>query len=145
MVSLCPVCDEALLIVEFRGIEVDFCGRCHGIWLDEGELELLSAAREDDPLVQAHRVGPSDAEPAVDTRARRRRRCPRCSRPIEGIVMGRDPKLHLDRCTQGHGLWFDAGELRQLLRQFGTDAGPSVQLLDELFASSEQPDGATEG
>lgn len=37
----CPVCDATLRPVERRGVEVDICPDCKGVWLDRGELEKL--------------------------------------------------------------------------------------------------------
>ena len=38
----CPVCkDVTLLMSEKRGIEVDYCPECRGIWLDRGELDKI--------------------------------------------------------------------------------------------------------
>lgn len=38
----CPVCkDVTLLMTEKKGIEVDYCPECRGIWLDRGELEKI--------------------------------------------------------------------------------------------------------
>ena len=38
----CPVCkDITLLMSEKKGIEIDYCPECRGIWLDRGELEKL--------------------------------------------------------------------------------------------------------
>lgn len=38
----CPVCkDVTLLMSEKKGIEIDYCSECRGIWLDRGELEKL--------------------------------------------------------------------------------------------------------
>ena len=36
----CPSCRETPLrpVLTRRGVEVDFCDTCKGIWLDEGEL-----------------------------------------------------------------------------------------------------------
>lgn len=40
-----------LLMSERSGIEIDYCPRCRGIWLDRGELDKLleKAAREQAP------------------------------------------------------------------------------------------------
>ena len=39
----CPVCkDVTLLMTEKKGIEIDYCPECRGIWLDRGELEKLT-------------------------------------------------------------------------------------------------------
>lgn len=37
----CPSCSEVLLISEKKGIEIDYCPNCRGIWLDRGELEKI--------------------------------------------------------------------------------------------------------
>ncbi len=43
----CPVCkDETLLMSEKKGVEIDYCPECRGIWLDRGELEKLIEKEE---------------------------------------------------------------------------------------------------
>lgn len=37
----CPSCSETLLMTEKRGVEIDYCPNCRGIWLDRGELEKI--------------------------------------------------------------------------------------------------------
>lgn len=37
----CPVCNTTLTEVERQGVEIDYCSRCRGVWLDRGELEKL--------------------------------------------------------------------------------------------------------
>ena len=37
----CPICEIELLIGEKTGIEIDYCPKCRGIWLDRGELEKI--------------------------------------------------------------------------------------------------------
>ena len=37
----CPFCNSPLVILELNQVEIDYCTNCHGIWLDNGELELL--------------------------------------------------------------------------------------------------------
>ena len=38
---LCPLCNVDLLLSEKQGIEIDYCPKCRGIWLDRGELDKL--------------------------------------------------------------------------------------------------------
>jgi uncharacterized protein len=45
----CPVDDIELAMSERQGIEVDYCPKCRGVWLDRGELDKIierSAAEE---------------------------------------------------------------------------------------------------
>jgi uncharacterized protein len=38
----CPNCDGASLVMtERQGIEIDYCPRCRGVWLDRGELDKI--------------------------------------------------------------------------------------------------------
>ena len=37
----CPVCNVGLLLSERQGIEIDYCPKCRGIWLDRGELDKI--------------------------------------------------------------------------------------------------------
>lgn len=43
----CPVCkDVTLLMSEKKGVEIDYCPECRGIWLDRGELDKLLEKEE---------------------------------------------------------------------------------------------------
>lgn len=50
----CPNCnDQALVMSERQGVEIDYCPACRGIWLDRGELDkLLERAASANPVVQ---------------------------------------------------------------------------------------------
>lgn len=37
----CPNCGETLLMTDKKGVEIDYCPNCRGIWLDKGELEKI--------------------------------------------------------------------------------------------------------
>ncbi|HEY9561296.1 MAG TPA: zf-TFIIB domain-containing protein [Anseongella sp.] len=37
----CPSCNETLLMTDKNGVEVDYCPKCRGIWLDRGELDKI--------------------------------------------------------------------------------------------------------
>jgi uncharacterized protein len=38
---ICPICNVDLLMADRQGIEIDYCPKCRGIWLDGGELEKI--------------------------------------------------------------------------------------------------------
>lgn len=38
---LCPVDGETLKMSERSGIEIDYCPKCRGVWLDRGELDKI--------------------------------------------------------------------------------------------------------
>jgi len=37
----CPVDDADLTISDRQGVEIDFCPKCRGVWLDRGELDKI--------------------------------------------------------------------------------------------------------
>ena len=37
----CPSCSQKLKIAERKGIEIDYCPSCRGVWLDRGELDKI--------------------------------------------------------------------------------------------------------
>ena len=38
----CPKCGMQLVEIDYRGIKIDRCTACDGVWLDAGELEEIS-------------------------------------------------------------------------------------------------------
>jgi len=38
----CPKCGMVLQEIEHRGVKIDKCFSCEGVWLDAGELETLT-------------------------------------------------------------------------------------------------------
>lgn len=38
---LCPICNVDLLMSERQGVEIDYCPKCRGVWLDRGEIDKL--------------------------------------------------------------------------------------------------------
>jgi hypothetical protein len=38
----CPKCGMQLVEIDYRGMKIDRCTACDGVWLDAGELEEIS-------------------------------------------------------------------------------------------------------
>ncbi len=60
MRMLCPRCETVMLDeIDRRGVTIDLCKKCRGVWLDRGELEKIFAAErrpdEDRPRREADR------------------------------------------------------------------------------------------
>jgi Zn-finger nucleic acid-binding protein len=37
----CPVDGETLVMSDRHGVEIDYCPKCRGVWLDRGELDKI--------------------------------------------------------------------------------------------------------
>ena len=123
----CPVCDNPLIILELNNVEVDHCTNCNGLWLDGGELEILleSSSHKNDVL----------ASFIVDNKnSEKKLKCPICRKKMEKVLCGKEENIVIDKCSQHHGLWFDKGELEQLLESGGLDKEDKIlTLIKDMF------------
>lgn len=123
----CVACKQPMLVLELDRIEIDYCLDCRGVWLDAGELELLLENADDvaEVLKNAVKAGAAGGSG---------RKCPICLKRMEEIAIGTDPAVHIDRCRQGHGIWFDRGELKEIIAILGGLAdGKVAGLLKDVF------------
>jgi len=117
-----------MITLELADVEIDHCVGCGGIWLDAGELELLMGdSRKAAALLDSFQEDTTAAE--------RPRKCPICKRKMAKVVVGlSEPVLRIDRCRRSHGLWFDRGELEDVLARGRLDMDSRVQrLLADMF------------
>lgn len=107
----CPKCrTESFVTSTIRGISVDRCTNCHGIWFDE--RELASLLNEDARALTSLRGAPTSGE--LDSK---RGRCPRDATPLLRMYSAINPAVIVDTCLQCHGIWLDGGEFDALFQQ----------------------------
>ena len=44
----CPIDNIDLVMADRQGIEIDYCPKCRGVWLDRGELDKIIERSDDD-------------------------------------------------------------------------------------------------
>jgi Zn-finger nucleic acid-binding protein len=131
-----------MIVVERNRIELDHCTNCGGIWFDSGELDLLLAGFGlHDTLGFLGDVLRGGAARTSE----KARRCPVCSQRMHKANIGEQPKILIDACPRGDGIWFDGGELDQLLAEVSkkTMAGPEghrriSDFLGDMFRARPQ-------
>ena len=125
----CPVCQEsAMITLELDEVEIDYCTKCEGIWLDAGELELLLGEPEKAKvLLDSFKIDTSSTEKV--------RKCPICDKKMLKVIVGSSkPVLLIDKCRRGDGLWFDRGELKNIFEKAQLDKDNKIQaLLTNMF------------
>jgi Zn-finger nucleic acid-binding protein len=117
-----------MITLELADVEVDHCLGCGGIWLDAGELELLmDDAERAKTLLGSFRENAASREQL--------RKCPICDKKMTKVVVGNTaPLLLIDKCRRGDGLWFDRGELQDILNRVEFDETSRIQrLLADMF------------
>jgi len=59
----CPSCKETSLVIsERKGIEIDYCPDCRGVWLDRGELDKILEKSKEEDRPRAERGHDSDRD-----------------------------------------------------------------------------------
>jgi len=111
---ICPVCKSSMIVIEYHNIELDYCTDCKGVWFDSGELELMLKTYQMEGIEPfLENITNSPDTPSSE----KKRKCPICSRKMKKKTIGEQPRLLIDMCGEGHGLWFDGGEIAQLIEQ----------------------------
>ncbi len=62
----CPICQVTLQMTDRQGVEIDYCPKCRGVWLDRGELQKIidiSLAQGNPNPSPAPNVPPADLYP----------------------------------------------------------------------------------
>jgi len=137
----CPKDSSPMIVVEHDQIALDYCHTCRGVWFDRGELELITerACGPQTDMCVADILSRPNASTPEETR-----RCPICNRRMLKKNIGASPSVLIDACDRGDGLWFDGGELQQVLSQAKpingsvADAGMLSFLKDTLKADITQ-------
>ena len=117
---ICPTCHEVMIVVEQDKIELDHCTKCFGVWFDSGELELMLERMG----MGEGSLSLNDILAALEAEtAEKKRKCPICGQKMKKTAIGKEPQVLIDACPNGDGLWFDGGEVTQLIRQFAEKPG----------------------
>jgi Zn-finger nucleic acid-binding protein len=128
----CPKCSSPLIVLELHEVEVDHCMSCGGVWLDAGELELLlDDASNRDALMEtlSHDVGGKE----------KKIRCPICSKKLDKVLYGTEQKVRLDKCPRNDGLWFDNGELHDVITMGHFPSDNRVyEIINDIFGKSRK-------
>jgi len=107
---VCPKCHERLEAVDVRGVRVDTCQTCAGIWFDAGELKQLRSSGPSAWVDLESRVAPRTEETTASP-GHMMKTCPQCSLPMHAYRFLYNSNITLDECNQCGGIWVDDNEL----------------------------------
>lgn len=125
--------DREMKELPFPGTEVviDACPGCQGVWLDDGELDVLKGfvevllPKDDRTLAERARELLGEAEVASEQRFS----CPKCQKKLWHVERKGEV---IEVCSGCEGMWFDGGELTVILGVYrkveaatGKDSGVS--------------------
>ncbi len=120
----CPACKNPMIILELNQVEIDYCTACKGIWLDRGELDLIFSTSEKKEIAKLFSVKNNLDEI--------KRRCPNCKKKMDKVEF-ENTGIIIDRCSDDHGVWFDSGELKSILKTAEEQNSKIINMLKEMF------------
>jgi Zn-finger nucleic acid-binding protein len=113
---ICPKCDVVMPTVQVGAarFKLEQCPECRGIFFDPGELDtILENAAGTVQDVDFERFEKLVNEELPESPTVRYLACPVCKQLMNRRAYGERSGVVIDRC-KAHGVWLDAGELRQL-------------------------------
>ena len=113
----CPIDQRELAPRNYEsGIVIDGCPECHGVWLQQGELERIqeSVERDYSDELQAIRDTIATAYAMARDRQDAERHCPNCDAVLHRREYGYASQILIDACAKCRGVWLDRGELQAL-------------------------------
>jgi uncharacterized protein len=102
----CPKCRETMQVADLEGTPVARCPQCLGVWFYGDSYKRLRKAEH------IEHVDIGSAETGSEYNSVFPAPCPVCEWVMERAPEPSQPHIVVDRCPQGHGLFFDAGEYR---------------------------------
>ena len=115
-----PIFPEVSLeCMVIEGVEIDFCPKSHGIWLDSGEASDIGEGLKDFP----------DFEWSWSKRQLSSKSSPR--HPNDSmweLPYAESYDLKVDYCERSKGIWLDAGEISNLEIIMANETDPKQRL-----------------
>jgi len=103
-------CDHELVKSEIKGVAVERCSKCNGIWFDRDELRKAKDSTDEDLRFLDFEI--------FDTKNKKIQKgessCPKCGTKMETLEY-MNSGVKIDRCSSCHGVFLDKGEFKKII------------------------------
>lgn len=111
IMRMCPRCKAELHKKHYKGVQVDECLKCHGLFFDQGELEQARDNADEDlrwlDFVLFSTKGLEKLQQDILD-------CPNCSSPMESLQY-KGSSVIINKCPKCKGVFLDNGEFEKML------------------------------
>jgi hypothetical protein len=134
----CPIDSSVLQKDTYEGsVEVDRCGECGGLWLEQEELEAIQDIRKNDYSDELSEI-PNYFEKAYEMALARSEgvfSCPRCHENMEKREYAYCSQIMIDVCPACRGIWLHKDEIAELEIFFEKCRMETAKVRTGFFAS----------
>ena len=100
---LCPKCNSNMEKIDYKGVEIERCKKCKGIWFDVFEKDQLKAKDGSESV---------DKDIGKEYDKKKNVNCPKCLTPMTRKAAIEQKHIFYEYCNSCHGVFFDAGEFK---------------------------------
>ncbi len=104
----CPKCKSDMESANIEGMVVNRCLQCYGVWFHEREYLQLKKNKV------SEQIDIGTAELGREFNSAEEVPCPICNESMEKVSDSFQTHIQFESCPFGHGVFFDAGEYRDL-------------------------------
>ncbi|MCH7741400.1 MAG: zf-TFIIB domain-containing protein [Proteobacteria bacterium] len=105
----CPKCLSDMEVIDYKGIEIDRCTECFGMWFDHLEREDLKSLEGADEIDIGDEFVGARYNEILDVP------CPKCKVKMDHVLHTEPFEIKFESCPQCHGAYFDAGEFKDYM------------------------------
>ena len=97
----------------YKGVSIDFCKLCKGVWLSLSNLAAIAERRAQTWSEKAIRKALAETgTPGIPSREHNKKiDCPVCGKNLPPTNYQYSSGVIINSCHDGHGAWLDVGEL----------------------------------
>ena len=114
---ICPRDKTPLQSISYETETVSMCPQCGGFWCDNDELAMIienhikKFSTKESPEIKGQENEAIIAKKAELTSTLA---CVVCSKTLQRVNYSYSSGIFIDRCSLGHGVWLDKGEIEKL-------------------------------
>jgi len=143
---VCPECQHTLQQVDFRGVKIDECPHCRGLWFDRDELRRAKDRTDEDLRWLDFDLFAGEAGDAATAKGPL---CPRDSIKM-GSIAYEASRVRVEKCSKCHGVWLSHGEFEKIVTHLENEVNSETAAeyrheaghqLAQVFTGPERPIG----
>lgn len=109
----CPNCKKPLKQATFKGVRIEECENCKGLWFDKGELQ--AAKDNEDEYLRWLDIVIFEDKPNKYSDNTSKKYCPKCGINLQSKTFMHS-KVVIEACPQCKGVWLDNHEFEKIIK-----------------------------
>ncbi len=134
----CPVCSTILHRHYYKGLFLDICMKCKGIWVDKEEFKLFIKSFVMNPAIEPEKIKLFEKKNVINIYKAQepQKLCPKCSILMGTFNYACDSNIFINKCPNCEGFWLDKDEHIRIAQYLKSN--PSLERLGKSFLEEKE-------